>query len=203
MTAAGSVCRKQDGGFRAGGHVATSDQPENVQTHNRPWGIFHSAGIFPSNFVATRPNRPFSFIQAMPPTRLSPVPASQKYGSKSEHKLERQETTSLGKHVRKDVDGGRWGEEGFMSGGGGAENCSVWVVERTAVHMHGKREIERKRKVDEGRCWGNRRETLTWLTLASGRSAGKFENSFVQPFGPLVVTAPMQRTAFHMLFLHR
>lgn len=30
----------------------------------------------------------------------------------------------------------------------------------------------------------SRRETLTWFTLASVRSAGKFENSFVQPFGP-------------------
>lgn len=47
----GAVCRKQDGGFHVGSHAATSDQPENVQTHNRPWEIFHSVGIFLSNFV--------------------------------------------------------------------------------------------------------------------------------------------------------
>lgn len=29
---------------------ASSDQPENVQTHNRPREIFHSVGVFPSNF---------------------------------------------------------------------------------------------------------------------------------------------------------
>lgn len=39
------------------------------------------------------------------------------------------------------------------------------------------RERERERET-------SRRETLTWFTLASVRSAGKFENSFVQPFGP-------------------
>lgn len=47
-----------------------------------------------------------------------------------------------------------------------------------------------KEKMKEKDNYGtNRRETLTWLTLASERSAGKFENSFVQAFGtPLVVS---------------
>jgi len=46
-----AVCRKEDGGFHVGAYSASSDQSENVQTHNRPCEIFHSVGTFPPEFL--------------------------------------------------------------------------------------------------------------------------------------------------------
>lgn len=67
-----------------------------------------------------------------------------------------------------------------MTGNGSAST-------KDSVHMHSdKARGEMKEKGNTG-VGANRRERLTWLTLAPERSAGKFENSFVQTFGPPLV----------------